>query len=52
MQPGGRLDLTVVVPYYNPGPNLAGHVAEVIAVLRDHGVSFESSRFLTARLTE
>ena len=33
MQPGGQLDLTVVVPYYNPGPNLAGHVAQVIKVL-------------------
>jgi len=41
MQPGGQLDLTVVVPYYNPGPNLAGHVAQVIELLRDRGVSFE-----------
>ena len=41
MQPGGRLDLTVVVPYYNPGPNLAGHIAQVIKLLRDRGVSFE-----------
>ena len=41
MQPGGRLDLTVVVPYYNPGPNLAGHVAQVIELLRDRGVRFE-----------
>jgi len=31
----------MVVPYYNPGPNLIGHVAQVIALLRDRGVSFE-----------
>jgi glycosyltransferase involved in cell wall biosynthesis len=41
MQPEGRLDLTIVVPYYNPGPNLAGHVAQVIEVLREREVSFE-----------
>jgi glycosyltransferase involved in cell wall biosynthesis len=41
MHPGGRLDLTVVVPYYNPGPNLVGHVAEVIELLRDRRASFE-----------
>jgi len=41
MQPGGQLDLTVVVPYYNPGPNLSGLVAQVIEVLRDRGISFE-----------
>lgn len=40
-QPGAGLDLTVVVPYFNPGPNLAGHVAQVIEVLRERGVSFE-----------
>jgi glycosyltransferase involved in cell wall biosynthesis len=41
VQPGDRVDLTVVVPYYNPGPNLAGHVAQVIGVLRDRAISFE-----------
>jgi glycosyltransferase involved in cell wall biosynthesis len=41
MQREGQLDLTVVVPYYNPGPNLAGHVARVIELLRARGVSFE-----------
>ncbi|MGO9335334.1 MAG: glycosyltransferase [Acidimicrobiales bacterium] len=41
MQREGQLDLTVVVPYYNPGPNLAGHVARVIELLRDRGLSFE-----------
>ena len=41
VQPEGQLDLTIVVPYYNPGPNLAGHVAQVIEVLREREVSFE-----------
>jgi len=41
MQGGDELDLTVVVPYYNPGPNLAGHIAEVTALLRDRGIGFE-----------
>ena len=41
MQTEGQLQLTMVVPYYNPGPNLIGHVAQVIALLRDRGVSFE-----------
>jgi glycosyltransferase involved in cell wall biosynthesis len=41
MQPEDPLDLTVVVPYYNPGPNLAAHVAEVIGLLRDRRVRFE-----------
>ena len=40
MQPGGQLDLTVVVPYYNPGPNLAGHVAQVIELLRDRALLY------------
>ena len=34
MQPEGELELTVVVPYYNPGPSLVGHVAQVIALDR------------------
>jgi glycosyltransferase involved in cell wall biosynthesis len=41
MHPGDHLDLTVVVPYYNPGPNLAGHIAQVIALLRERAISFE-----------
>ncbi len=40
--PGERqLDVTVVVPYYNPGPNLVAHVTEVIDLLRDHQIAFE-----------
>jgi glycosyltransferase involved in cell wall biosynthesis len=41
MRREGQLDLTVVVPYYNPGPNLVGHVGEVIELLRDRRVRFE-----------
>jgi glycosyltransferase involved in cell wall biosynthesis len=41
MAPEDELDLTVVVPYYNPGPSLVGHVAEVIELLRERGVAFE-----------
>ena len=37
----GQVELTIVVPYYNPGRNLVGHVAQVIELLRDRGVSFE-----------
>ena len=42
----GQLDLTVVVPYYNPGPNLVGHVAQVIELLRDRGVELRGHRGL------
>lgn len=41
MRPEGELELTVVVPYYNPGPSLVGHVAQVIDLLRDRKVAFE-----------
>jgi glycosyltransferase involved in cell wall biosynthesis len=41
MQPEGELELTVVVPYYNPGPSLVGHVAQVIALLRERKIAFE-----------
>ncbi|MGA3214301.1 MAG: glycosyltransferase [Acidimicrobiales bacterium] len=41
MQSEGALDLTVVVPYYNPGPSLVGHIEQVTAVLRQRRVSFE-----------
>ena len=37
----GQLELTVVVPYYNPGPNLVGHVSQVIQLLRDRQIAFE-----------
>jgi glycosyltransferase involved in cell wall biosynthesis len=41
MREEGQLDLTIVVPYYNPGGSLVGHVAQVIELLRDRRVSFE-----------
>ncbi len=37
----GSLDLTVVVPYFNPGPTLRGNVLNLIGALRECGVSFE-----------
>ncbi len=36
-----ELDLTVVVPFYNPGIALGRHIREVAAVLADRGISFE-----------
>src|SRR5271165_1816784 len=36
-----EFDLTVVVPYYNPGPNLVAHVEQVIGLLRERRVRFE-----------
>ncbi|MGA2529170.1 MAG: glycosyltransferase [Acidimicrobiales bacterium] len=41
MEPEGELELTIVVPYFNPGPSLVGHVAQVITLLRDRKVAFE-----------
>ena len=41
MRGEGPLDLTVVVPYYNPGPNLLAHVTQVIGLLRERHVRFE-----------
>jgi glycosyltransferase involved in cell wall biosynthesis len=35
------LDLTVVVPYYNPGPMLRTTVERAVEVLRGTGISFE-----------
>ncbi len=35
------LDLTVVVPYYNPGPALRSTVERAVEVLRETGISFE-----------
>jgi glycosyltransferase involved in cell wall biosynthesis len=37
----GLLDLTLVVPYYNPGPALRDTVERAVAVLRGTGISFE-----------
>jgi glycosyltransferase involved in cell wall biosynthesis len=35
------LDLTLVVPYYNPGFQLASHLSDLADVLRGHAVRFE-----------
>jgi glycosyltransferase involved in cell wall biosynthesis len=37
----GDLDLTVVLPYFNPGPALRRTVEEAVAALRASGASFE-----------
>ena len=39
--PDAVLDLTVVVPYYNPGPVLRSTVESAVAVLQDTGITFE-----------
>jgi len=39
--PDALLDLTVVVPYYNPGPFLRSTVESAVEVLRGTGISFE-----------
>ena len=37
----GEIDLSVVVPYYNPGPALLQHLKELVEVLNAKQVSFE-----------
>lgn len=39
--PPAVLDLTVVVPYYNPGPALRATVERAVEVLQETGISFE-----------
>jgi glycosyltransferase involved in cell wall biosynthesis len=39
--PPAELDLTLVIPFYNPGSRLAPHVQDVIKVLRAAQVTFE-----------
>jgi O-antigen/teichoic acid export membrane protein len=39
--PPAELDLTLVIPFYNPGSRLAPHVQDVTAVLRAAQVTFE-----------
>jgi glycosyltransferase involved in cell wall biosynthesis len=39
--PAAELDVTVVMPYFNPGVHLRGTVEKVVEVLRASGVSFE-----------
>jgi glycosyltransferase involved in cell wall biosynthesis/O-antigen/teichoic acid export membrane protein len=39
--PPPELDLTLVLPFYNPGSRLATHVREVVATLDAEGISYE-----------
>ncbi|MHB1906004.1 MAG: glycosyltransferase [Acidimicrobiales bacterium] len=39
--PPEELDLTVVVPFYNPGSRLGKHVAEILEVLTEAEVTYE-----------
>lgn len=39
--PAQELDLTVVIPFFNPGPRLAQHVRDVTRMLEESGLSFE-----------
>lgn len=36
-----EIDVTLVVPFYNPGPALRRHVAEVVTLLSESGHAFE-----------
>ena len=39
--PSAEIDLSLVIPFYNPGPSLASHVQDVVGVLRTEQVTFE-----------
>ena len=39
--PSAEIDLSLVIPFYNPGPRLASHVQDVVGVLRAEHVTFE-----------
>ena len=39
--PPAELDLSLVMPFYNPGPRMASHVRDVVRVLRAAQVTFE-----------
>ena len=39
--PPAEIDLSLVIPFYNPGPRLASHVQAVVGVLRAEQVTFE-----------
>ena len=34
-------DLTLVIPFYNPGPRFSDHIAEIIDVLNGEGIKYE-----------
>lgn len=36
-----RIDLSIVVPYFNPGPSLRRHVEDVVAALEESGLAFQ-----------
>ena len=40
-KPEGELDLTMVVPYYNPGPALRANIENIVDVLKSLDISFE-----------
>ena len=37
----GQIDLTLVVPFYNPGPRLKPHIEDILKVLRASDLTFE-----------
>ncbi len=39
--PSAEIDLSLVIPFYNPGHRLAAHVQDVVGVLRTEHVTFE-----------
>ncbi len=39
--PSAEIDLSLVIPFYNPGLRLASHVQDVVGVLRAEHVTFE-----------
>ena len=39
--PPAEIDLSLIIPFYNPGPRLASHVRAVVGVLRTEQVTFE-----------
>lgn len=41
LERSAELELTMVVPYYNPGPAVVRHVGELLQVLDAHGYDFE-----------
>jgi len=40
-QSANSCDLTLVIPFYNPGPRFSSHIAEIIEVLSDEDISYE-----------
>ena len=40
-QSSNGCDLTLVIPFYNPGPRFGSHIAEIIDVLNDEDISYE-----------